>query len=600
MRNSIMKISVVIFLLGTLMFGDVVAQQESFKTTVNRKKVAVGSQLKVSFTLYNAQGKDFDFPDFDGFHVLSGPHVSNSIRSVSYTYLLQPEKAGKFVIDPAYVVANGTQIRSNPVTIEVVQGNAKNNKGKNAGDVSDNIEEHIFLKAIVDKSKAYQGEQITVSYKLYTRIDIIDMEIKKSPAYIGFWSQEIELPRKRPYQEIVNNVSYTVVEIKQVALFPQRSGQLHIEPMEAEFVAQIKVNKRKSAFDDFLGNLVFGYSSFKNIGVNVATNRIKVEVKSLPTEGMPASFNGVVGSFNIQSLLDKEETKTNEAVTLTIKISGSGNVKLLDLPKLDLPQTIETYEPKITDYVSKKKKVISGSKSFEYLLIPRHEGRHIIEPIEFTYFDPSREKYVTVTTPEYFINAIPGDDMVASGAVTGFSKEELQLLGEDIRFIKNNEVSFKKQEAPFFGSPKFYGLAFFPMLLFVGFVFYWKKHERSASNISLMKSSQAKKLAKNHLSIAGKYLKSNDRDKFYEEISRALWGYVGNRLTISGSELSKDLIEEKLLSLEIKEEVVQKLIVTLNKCEMSRFSPSASSGEMKEVYTESLRLISEIESQLKV
>ena len=610
MRNSIRKISSVVFLLFALFYGDVVAQQVSFETAVSRKKVEVGGQLKVTFTLYYAQGKDFDPPDFDGFHVLSGPQVSNtmqfingvSTRSVSYIYVLQPVKEGKFVIGPAYVVANGTQMRSNPVTIEVVKNNPKKNKGKNSGgDVADNIEEHIFLRAIVDKSKVYQGEQITVLYKLYTKIDIIDMKISKSPAYIGFWSQDIELPgKKRPYQETINDVPYTVVEIKQVALFPQRSGKLDIEPMEAEFVARIRVNKRRSAFDDLFNNPFFGFSSTKNVSVNVVANKIKVEVKSLPSYGKPASFNGIVGKFNIQTSLDKEETKTNEAVTLRIKISGSGNVKLLDLPELELPQTIETYEPKITDYVSKKKKIISGSKSFEYLLIPRHEGKHNIQPIEFTYFDPSREKYVTVTTQEYFINATPGDEVVMSGAVSGFSKEELELLGEDIRFIKSNDVSFHRQESPFFGSPKFYGLALFPMLLFVGFVFYWKKHERSASNSSLVKSSHAKKLAKKHLSIAGKYLKSNERDKFYEEISRALWGYVGDRLTISGSELSKDLIEERLLSLEINKEVVQELIGTLNKCEMSRFSPSESSGEMKEMYNESIRLISEIESQLKV
>jgi len=462
------------------------------------------------------------------------------------------------------------------------------------------IRDNISIKAVVSKSSPYQGEQLTLTYKLYTRLDILNYNLTKSPSFTGFWSQDIELPGQiQLTQEVLDGEAYRVGTLKKVALFPQRTGELVIDPMETEFAVRIKTKrKRRSVFDDFFNDPFFGFNT-QTVNVKVLSNKLKIKSKALPAQNRPSTFDGAVGSFKLETFLDNHETKTNEPVTLTIKLSGSGNIKLLDQLNIEFPPTIEVYDPKINDAVSKKKNIISGRKTFEYLLIPRHEGEHVIRPFTFSYFDPNKRDYISIASPEFIIRAAKGDEIVSSGIISGFRKEEIELIGEDIRFIKTNPVDFVTEFPPLLGSTKFYVLTISPLVLFFLFLFIWNKYEESMSNILLVKSRKANKMAKKRLSIADKYLKEKDKEKFYEEVSKALWGYISDRLVIQAADLSKDVIQTNLGQKNIAEELINKFTSTIDHCELARYSPTGNPVEMENVYKDSIQLITDIEEELK-
>ena len=605
--QNYLKITRHVFLLVwcTLLFYNILdAQSGTFTATVDNNRIAMGEQIEITFTL-NGSGKNFQPPAFSDFVVPSGPNQSTSMQfingamsqSVSYSYVLQPRAEGKFTVGPATIESGGRKIQSNNITIEVTKGSPqqKQQPRQQTGDdanLNKQIGENLFIKASANKTSVYQGEQITATYKLYSRVTIVNSAIKKIPALTGFWNQEIEVPKNAQTTEVVNGIQYQVFPIKKIALFPQRSGTLELDPMEAEFAVQVQSRRRGGdIFDQFFG-------SVQNVNYPTKSSPVKITARSLPSRNIPAGFSGAVGKFSMESWLDKTETKANEPVTLKVKISGKGNLKLIEAPKFVFPPDLESYEPKISDNITTGTDVISGSRTYEYLLIPRHVGEQKIPSFIFSYFDPEKQQYVSTKSPDFLVNVLKGSEVLSSSTAS-LSKEEVKLLGQDIRFIKSGTTSFRKKGESFFGSIGFIILLFLPMLLFVGFINYIRHYEKITGDIIILRRRRATKIAKKRLTKAKILLDQKKDEEFYTEISQVLWGYAGDRLGIPLSDLSQDSIWTALKSRNVNDDSASKFISTLERCEFTRFTPSGGSVQMGKMYNDTIQLISAIEEEVR-
>ncbi|MDI6765697.1 MAG: BatD family protein [Bacteroidota bacterium] len=599
----------------------VFAQDATFTAFVDRNKLAMGERFEITYTLSGStSGSNFRPPSFNDFLTLSGPNQSTNMQfingamsaSVTYSYILQPRAEGKFVIPSAFINHGGKQLQTQPITIEVAKGAPQQQStpgGKKQSqqetDIGQQIGDNLFLKVVVDKARVYQGEQITATYKIYTRVNVVNYNLVKLPALTGFWSEDLDVPKQVQLStEVVNGKQYRVGVLKKVALFPQRSGTLSLDPMEVECVVQVQSRRRSNdVFDQFFNDPFFGGVS--NVNHKVRSQSLNISVLQLPISDMPTNFGGAVGKFSMEVWLDKLQTKTNEPVTLKVKISGRGNLKLLEAPNVNVTTDIEKYEPKISDNITKQSDQIAGSRTFEYLLIPRHPGDHKIPSVQFAYFDVDKKSFVSHSSPEFILNVEKGSEITPTYAV-GISKEDVKLLGEDIRFIKSETISLRRKGDRFTASTLFFVLSITPILAFVGFMFYAKRREKLQGNLILVRNRKARKLARHRLAEAKKFLDakkkvddSTRREEFYTEISRALWGYVADKLGIPPSDLSVDFVRTTIESRNIPTEVSNKLTSTIEMCEFARFAPATDAVQMDQVYKDMVELISTIEERLR-
>ncbi|MBI5020386.1 MAG: protein BatD [Ignavibacteriales bacterium] len=590
-----------------------VAQDASFTASVDRNKIAMGEQIEITFTLNGSSGgSNFRPPSFTDFQTLSGPNQSTNMQfingamsaSVSYSYIVQPRSEGKFVVGPAFINYNGKQLQTQPITIEVTKGapqtktQPQSKQSQQDTDISKQIGDNLFLKVSIDKSRVFQGEQITATYKIYTRVNIANYNLSKMPSLTGFWSEELDVPKQVQLStEVFNGKQYRVGILKKVALFPQKSGTLTIDPMEIECVVQVQGRRRSNdLFDQFFNDPFFGGVS--NVNHKVRNQPVAITVLPLPSDNVPAGFSGGVGKFSMETWLDKSQTKTNEPVTLKVKISGRGNLKLLDAPMVNVSTDIEKYDPKNSDNITKQGDQITGSRTFEFLLIPRHPGEHKIPSFPYTYFDIEKKNYITLKSPEFTIAVEKGSDIQSTYAA-GVSKEDVKLLGEDIRFIKSGNITIHRKGETFTGSALFFILVISPIFGFIGFLIFLKRREKITGNIVLVRNRKAQKIARKRLTDAKKFLDGKKKEEFYTEISRALWGYIADKLGISPSDLSIDLVRSSLENKKINVELIAKLSSTIEMCEFARFAPSADAVQMDQVYKETVELISTIEEQLR-
>ena len=600
-------------LIFLLLFSVVIvadAQDATFTTSVDRNRVAIGEQFEITFTLNgSSSGSNFRPPSFNDFLTLSGPNQSTNMQfingamsaSVTYSYVLQPRAEGKFVIPPAFINHGGKQLQTQPITIEVTKGapqqKQQSKQSQQESDIGKQIGDNLFLKVVVDKARVYQGEQITATYKIYTRVNVINYSMTKVPSLTGFWSEELDIPKQVQLStEVVNGKQYRVGILKKAALFPQRSGTLTIDQMEVECVVQVQSRRRSNdIFDQFFNDSFFG--NVANVSHKVRNQPLNITVLPLPAADMPAGFGGAVGKFSMEAWLDKRQTKTNEPVTLKVKISGRGNLKLLEAPIINVTSDIEKYDPKISDNVTKQDDQIAGSRTFEYLLIPRHPGDQKISSVQFAFFDIEKKSFVTLSSSEFILNVEKGSETAPTYAV-GISKEDVKLLGEDIRFIKSETISLRRKVDTFIGSLMFFVLSVTPILAFVGFILYAKRREKLQGNLILVRNRKARKLAHRRLAEAKKFLDSKKKEEFYTEISRALWGYVADKLGIPPSDLSVDFVRTTLERRSVPIEVINKLTSTIEICEFARFAPATDAVQMDQAYQETVELISTIEEKL--
>ncbi|MBS1764412.1 MAG: protein BatD [Bacteroidetes bacterium] len=590
------------------------AAEISFTATVNRNPIGTNEQFSITFTI-NAQASNFQAPSFKDFNILSGPNQSTSMQfingnmsqSVSFTYYLQAKSEGTFRIDPATIDVNGVKIKSNVLTLNVIKGQGKPQAGAAGSQSNDDdngiTTKSVFLRVSVDKSSVYRGEAILATYKLYTKVSLVNYTIDKLPALNGFWSQELKMPDQLELKtEVINGEQYRVGIVKKVILFPQQSGTLSIDPMQGSCIARVQNQRKRSnnpfdIFNDpFFNDPFFGMA--RDVKVNVKSEPVKITVKDLP----PAPddhFKGAVGNFTLQAALDKDQVKANDAINLKVKISGKGNLKLIDAPELKLPTDFETYDPKIDDNVSVSENGVNGSKTFEYLIIPRHEGDYTIDPIHFTFFDLNKKQYVQLSSSalKVTVKGISGDASAAQSVASYQNKTDVKLLGKDIAFIKTGTMT-TFAHGTFFGSSLFYILLLIPIILLIVLIVYKKRQEKMSGDVAYMRSTRATKMAQKRLASAKKELDAGKTELFYEEIFKGLNGYASDKLGIDMADLSKETLAKKLAEKNISESLITKMINTIDTCELARFASQLQSVNPQQIYADSVSIITELENSL--
>lgn len=601
-----MKTTIHILLLQLICLASI-AQNIQFTAKTNRTKVGTGETFQISYTI-NGNGSDFKAPTISDFKIVGGPNQSSSVQiingsfsqNLSFSYYLAPIKEGVFKIKPASIKVDGKIYQSNELSIEVVKGapaqnqtqaqnkNQSNQRNQGTSQSSDDISDYIFLKVSVDKTNVFLGEQITATYKVYYRVNIRDYAVNKVPSLNGFWSQDLsEGNNSKSYTENIDGVVYHVSEVKKSVLFPQRSGTLELDPLEMDFVIQRQSNRRAQSIYDLI-------NPYEDVKYSLKTQALKITVLPLPEGDKPKDFAGAVGHYSFDAKINKTDIKANEAINLTLTVSGKGNLKLIENPKPIFPADFEVYDPKISEKINTSGSGVSGSVTYEYVLIPRHSGKFTFEPLSFSYFNPETRQYQTLKSQAFEINVAKGTE--ESVMVSGTNKEDIKLIGSDIRFIKTETDKIRPIGSFFFGSGLFYLLIFLPVLLLIGFVIFWKDYSKNAQNHAWMKSRKANKIASHRLAIAKKYLEKNETIQFYEELSKALYGYLGDKFNIPIAELSKEHIRENLSIRNISQQEIDKTIKTLDHCEYARFAPVNSNSE-KEIYNEAERLINIIETE---
>jgi|DewCreStandDraft_4_1066084.scaffolds.fasta_scaffold32325_2 hypothetical protein len=614
-----MKKYIVLIILFLTKLNIIVAEDIKFSASASSTTVGTGQQFSVTFSINTGGGSNFKAPSFKGFSVLSGPNQSSSSStqiingsfsqtvSYSYTYYLQAGNEGTYTIGPAYINVGGKTYESNPITIKVVKDNSasqnRSNQGNNQGQNQQTAsfsDKDIFIRASISNASPYMGEQIIVTYKLYTSVGISQYSINKTPSNKGLWTEDLTKENERPkqYKEYIDGKQYIVAEIKKVAMFPQESGNLTIEPLEVDVIAQIPIQRRRTNtifdfFDDPFG------SSVQNIKKTIKSNSSVIRVKPLPAAGKPDDFSGAVGNFTFSSNLSKNEVKANDAINLKITVSGRGNIKLIDKFDITFPTDFETYDPKITDNINKSDNGISGTKTFDYLLIPRNQGNFTIKPIKFTYFDLNKGKYVTLTSPEYNIKVDKGDGKASATTLTTVNKEDIKYIGSDIEHIKTKPNKLKPEGQFFFLSKLYFTLLVIPVILFIAALIFRRKHLKLRGNVALLRNKKATKIARNRLKKAQKFLQNNERNNFYNEISQALWGYLSDKFNIPLAELSMESVNQSLQNKLVDTATIEQLISVLNNCEFARFTPESESVNMKKIYNEAIDIIKKIENELK-
>ena len=617
----ILKILVLLAILA--LFGADLQAQELEFSAATKNNVQVGEQFRTVFTV-NRQVDRFEGPDFEGFNVLSGPNQSTSQSyqfvngkvsqsyQVTYTYYLQAVKEGTFTIEPAKVISDGKSHESNTLTINVSQSSAPPPAGAPQGNQRQSQaaqqkgspdKDDIFIRASVDKANPFQGEQVIINYKIYTTVPVSQINISKISSFPGFWSKSLlnENDPLKQSSEVINGKEYVVADLRKIALFAQRSGEIRIEPMELECIAQVRVesNRTRDPFFDSFFNDPFFNRNFQNVELKIESNPLIIDVKPLPSAGKPLDFSGAVGSFTLSSEIDKTELKSNEPLNLKITISGKGNLELIDALSLSFPPDFETYDPKITNNLSKNANGISGSRTFEYLLIPRNPGEFKIKPTAFSFFDPARQSYTTLSTPRYEIKVNKGDDDPGGITYSGVSQKNIEFIGSDIRHIKTGNIPLYRVNSFFIVSTSFLMWLIIPFIVFIAAIYLWLKNKKRRGNIALVRNRQANKVARKNLKKAGEYFEKGSTDAFFEEISRALWGYISNKFNIPLSDLSIETVHQRLIEKKVSEENINQFTGVLGNCEFARFAPGDKSEKMKDIYDEALEVISKIEQELK-
>lgn len=578
------------------------SQNAVLQALVSKTTVSEGERFRLEYK-FNGSGDEFAPPKFEGFRILSGPNQSTSMQfingrssySISYSYVLMALKEGNYTIPAATIKSGANIISSNELNINVLKGSAKaQNDGNSAESKSggnSDIERGLFIKATVNNTEPYLGEQLIVTYKLYFNYNIVDNSFTTLPSLNGFWSEDIDIKTNTRDTEVLNGVRYNVATLKSAILVPQRSGDLEIDPLSMDLVIQqpIQSNSR-SLFDQFFGN-------YKNVKVSVSSKPLKIKVKDLPS-GKPAGFDGAVGDYQIKLKADRTEVMTNEAINVSIEFSGKGNLKILTKPTPDFPSDFEVYDPKVKDNISSNASGMSGSRYYEYLIIPRHKGDYTLNPISFSYFNPRTSKYVTLNTGELQFKIQKGqEDATNSESFVGTNKEEIKLLGSDIRFIKTNTV-LSPMNYSFFGSVWHYILWLLPLPLFILARKLKQRYTALRNDEVYMRRSKASKMAEKRLSAARKIINSGNDKQFYEEIFKAMYGFIIDKFNIPQSEINKDRIREKLNSVGINQDLISRTEELLTKCEMARFAP-VNEVSHEDVYNEASVLLSSIQKQIK-
>lgn len=556
------------------------AAQVSFEAYTNARQIVLNSYFDVTFTLRNAEGEDFIPPSFDNFTVLAGPSrafsttiVNGAVsKELSFSYTLRPKRKGKFTIGSAIAKVNGKTLRTQPLTIEVVEGK---NLGRN------NPANRIFIQAQLNTKDAFLGQQITLDYKLYTAADIDSYSVLQESDYQGFYAQDLRRFDAPPVREVIKGVQYVTKILKRVALFPQQAGTLTIAPMELELAVLLE-----GSSDDI-------FSLNRQVQrLLISTEPVQVNVRPLPPNA-PPTFTGAVGQYSAGFTLARTDVSTDDVLSLRLSISGNGDVKRVQAPSLSLPDSFQVYDPKVLaeETLENLNGELTGKKEIEYLIQPKAAGTYRLQPA-FTYFDPVKKQYVTLNEAIFDVTIRQGSQRPNT------STEPPATVDEDIRYIKTN-TKLQRINHPFFGSPTFWTLTALPFLFFIGVIFV-KRNQNQQLNVdhSQLRVKRARQEALQRLKSAEQHLKNNASRAFYDEISRALLGYVCDKLQIPGSALTKENVREKLHSLNVEAPLIEDFMQIIQTCEIALYSGQDNPAAMTDIYQRAVSNLSKMEEFL--
>lgn len=575
--------------------------------------VTAGEMFRVEFVLTNGtpDSDSFRTPSFEGLEVLAGPttatgHSFQSINGVSsskstytITYVVVAQTAGNITIAPAEVKVDGKRYTTKSTPIEVVAQSAQRDEqaATEQGTAVQNqiADDDILLRLNLSRQEVYQGEPIRASLTLYTRASIAGFEDVKLPSFNGFWSQELPTDGYAATRQTVDGKVYDSQIIKEYLLYPQQSGQLTIESTDLTAVAQVVMRSRRT-FDPFFG----GGAEVYNVPRKLSTGTLTINVKPLPA-GAPASFAGAVGSFTMDTENPPQMLKANSAASYTVTINGTGNLTFLQAPKLSLPTSFELYDVRSTESIRTTAAGTSGYRRFEYPFIARSEGDYNLQPIEFTFFSPERESYVTLQSAPLTLSISPdgsGSSSTAQQLIIGSSKEGVRQIGSDIHFIKIGEPRLSSISAPLMLSGTYFVLIALVIVATVVAYFILRRIIRDSKNTVLRRNRRANKVAVQRFRVAEKYMTERNRHSFFEEMLLALWGYMSDKLNIPVSSLTKERIREELQRRGCSAEVAHHFTDIISRCDEAQYSP-VESVSMEEVYSDGVNIISQIESIIK-
>ncbi len=576
-------------------------------------QVGTGSRFRVVFTV-NARPSEFVAPQFSDFRVLSGPSQSSSsstqiinnqvttVFSVSFTYVLEATTEGRFTVGAARAVVDGNTYASNPYDITVSGqvspgGSAPSTQQPSQQNGETISERDVFIRAQLSNANPYQSEQVIVSYKLYTRLPISRYSIEKLPSYRGFWSENItSSSQPQTTTEVIDGIQYSVAEIRRVALFPQRSGELRLEPLEVECLVRMRSQQRGgSIFDDFFGGSAFG--SVRDVPHLLRSNALAIQVKPLPSQNRPAAFKGLVGTFEMTAHLSAREVDVNDAINLRINIQGNGNIRMIEKPAIQFPQNLEVFDPNVVDDIRNERSGVSGKREYDFLLIPRTPGEFVIPAIPFSYFNPASGQYVSTSAGPFTLHVTGTAGMTGEPSVRG--RSEFHQLSTDIRFIYTRPYQLVPAGKLFYKGSTFYVLLVLPFVLFTILLYVGRREIKLRSNTVLMRNRKADKLARKRLKKASGFLKNREKMAFYDEIFKALWGYLSDKLSIPQSKLNKEEAKLAFQQKKISEEASNAFLEVLHECEFARFAPAQDDDQMERIYGRAVQSMVKLEKEIK-
>ena len=621
------KLSVILLALITL---SAYADEVVFKAQAP-KQVIVGKPFQLTYTV-NQRGRDLRAPEFTDFDVLSGPYTSTSSSTSfvngkrtssyeqTYTFMIMARREGTFTIAPATIRVDGDPVQSNGIRIQVLpedqttppqssqqgrepgQQSSPNTQTSQSPQNSQTASENLFVRTIVSKTRVHEQEALLVMYKLYfANVDVAQLTNNtKLPEFTGFLKQELEQGEIQTELEHYNGRNYQTAILYRTVLYPQHSGDIQIDPARFEAVLRVQTQQRgpRSIFDDF-------FATYTNVTKMLTAPGATIHVSPLPG-GKPAGFSGGVGKFTLTPSISQTELQANEAVTIKLDISGSGNMKLLKTPAIDWPEGFEPYDPKVTNDFRTTTSGVSGTKSIEYLAIPRSAGEYTIPAVKFSYFDIDEKAYKTLSTPEYTIRVKRGTSSRQTGGVASAEegseavyyaqKEDIKQLGTDIRYIDTKPLKaiFVKQQTPDISHLWLYYVI--PLLIAIVLLVVLRKQIREAADITRVRYKRANKVAQKRLKAAAAALKANNKEAFYSEIERASWTYLSDRLSIPTADLNKENITSILRQKGISDALIADVQNVLSTAEFARYAPSTDHG-MEELYTATTNLINNLEDQ---
>jgi len=598
--KKILIYHLLLFLAATLYSQDIKVEAEYPSV------VEAGQQFSVSWTV-NTRGGQFSAPSFEGFYKLMGPQTSYSSSTqiingkvsqkttYSHLYYLQALEEGTFVIPPASFTFRNKTYYSDSLRIEVVGTVANRQNVQAAGEEDTRIEtanKDLFLDLSVNRREVYIGEHITATIKIYTRVDLSGINEIKYPPFTGFLKTDIETPALTSLkQENIKGTIYGTGVIQQFLLFPQVTGEITIDPVQISVLVRQKSGQTDPFFGDF-------FSTYQTIPRAVISPVVKINVKPLPGT-KPDDFSGVVGNLDLKATIDKDTVTVNDAVNFKITVSGNGNLKLASAPTMKLSPDIEVYDPQVKDNIKNSINGTSGLRTFEYLLIPRHHGDFSIPPVSYSFFNTSTGKYETLTTREFNFHARRStDESTGITVYGGMSKEDVKYLGQDIRFIKSELGKIARSADIIISKRSFYSIYAIAFLLFIGVLFARREHIRRNADITAVRNRKAGKVAGKRLREASACMKRGEMDRFHEEILKAIWGYLSDKLNIPVSDLTRNNAVAALKEKGIQEDILDNLAKILDSCEYARYSPSASGTEAAAIYEGASGFIRAVENSI--